>query len=179
MTYTVGGDFRTIGRPKLRGFEKVSEEQWQKDAVKLGIVEQLDALELPVRKTSKSSGYDILSPIDFILYPKQEILLPLGFKVYMLDDEFLGVYPRSKLGFKYYFRLANTVGIIDSDYYDNIDNEGHCFAKMRNESETELLIIKKGEGIAQAIFQKFLLVDGDNFTTGNIREGGIGSTDKK
>jgi dUTP pyrophosphatase len=84
------------------------------------------------------------------------------------------IVPRSGLGFKYYFRLANLVGIIDFDYADNPNNEGHCWIKLRSESSS-YLSIDKGEAIAQGIFQKFLLVDGDCFE-GAERNGGLGST---
>lgn len=166
-------------------FEKVSFEQWILDAHRKNIdelspeetlqfQEEYASIKLPRRATSHSAGYDIFSTFDFGISQQQDVKLPLGWKIYLKDDEFLMVVPRSGLGFKYYTRLANSVGIIDSDYADNQDNEGHCWIKLRNEGFTHLQI-KKGEAIAQAIIVPFRLVDGDSFD-GAKRVGGIGST---
>ena len=63
----------------------------------------------------------------------------------------LGLYPRSGLGFKYRLQLNNTVGIIDSDYY-NSDNEGLMFVKLTNDSnEDKSLSLKAGQGMVQGI----------------------------
>ena len=133
----------------------------------------------PKRSTKKSAGYDIFSPIDFKLAPGEDIVIKLGIKAYMQDDEYLMIVPRSGLGFKFYSRLANTVGIIDADYYNNEDNEGEIAVKIRNESEDKELIVEKGKAICQAIFMKYLLVDGDSTDEGGERKGGFGSTDNK
>jgi len=159
---------------KTRGFEHVSEEQWIVDTGTDGeTVPKIPSL--PRRSTVSSAGYDIFVPYDILLEPNQEIKIPCGFKAYMLEDEFLMLVPRSGLGFKFYTRLANTVGIVDSDYYNNSGNEGHCFLKMRNEGR-KTLSVKQGDAVAQAIFQKFLLADKDAFV-GKSRYGGFGSTD--
>lgn len=133
----------------------------------------------PKRSTKKSAGYDIFSPIDFRLAPGEDTVIKLGIKAYMQDDEFLMIAPRSGLGFKFYSRLANTVGIIDADYYNNEDNEGEIAVKIRNESSDKELIVEQGKAICQAIFMKYLLVDGDSTDEGGERTGGFGSTDNK
>ena len=133
----------------------------------------------PKRSTKKSAGYDICSPVDFRLAPGEDIVIKLGIKAYMQDDEFLMIAPRSGLGFKFYSRLANTVGIIDADYYNNEDNEGEIAVKIRNESSDKELIVEQGKAICQAIFMKYLLVDGDSTDEGGERTGGFGSTDNK
>lgn len=155
---------------KIRGFEKVSRERWFKDSTS----GMWNEIILPKRATSHSAGYDIFSPIDFVLLENDEIKFPTGWKVYMEEDEVLLIYPRSSLGFKY-LRLANDVGVIDHDYYNNSSNEGHCWIKLRNEGHKNIEI-KRGEAIAQAIFTKYLLADNDDYS-GDIRKGGIGSTD--
>ena len=139
--------------------------------------EELAAMtvELPKRATKGSAGYDCYSPIGFCLEPGQEIKLPTLLKAYMPQDIFLGAYPRSGLGFKYYARLANTVGIVDSDYADNEGNEGHIFVKIRNEGDKPLSI-NPGDGICQFIFQKYFTTEDDEAE--GTREGGFGSTDK-
>lgn len=139
--------------------------------------EELAAMtvELPKRATKGSAGYDCYSPIGFCLEPGQEIKLPTLLKAYMPQDIFLGAYPRSGLGFKYYARLANTVGIVDSDYADNEGNEGHIFVKIRNEGDKPMSI-NPGDGICQFIFQKYFTTEDDEAE--GTREGGFGSTDK-
>jgi dUTP pyrophosphatase len=167
---------------KIRGFEIVSKEQWVKDSEKAyrsqaGTVEyccSYDDLRLPHRKTSRSAGYDVISPFSFFLKPGDSVLIPTGFKAYMLTDEVLVFHVRSSHGFKNFIRLANTTGIGDSDYYDNPGNEGHYFVKLRNEG-TDVFMIESGEAIAQCIFMEYLLADGDDYN-GTERIGGIGST---
>ncbi|MFZ2992553.1 MAG: hypothetical protein WA061_02445 [Microgenomates group bacterium] len=166
---------------KTRGFEKISKEQWEKDVLELpymvewGLV--YDDLILPKRATAHSAGYDIFSPFSFVLLPNESLNIPTGFKSYMLADEKVVIHPRSGLGFKYFIRLANTTGVVDSDYYNNKGNEGHYWVKIRNEGDKQLNI-RAGEGIAQCIFEKYLLADGDNFS-GEERVGGFGSTYKE
>jgi len=170
------GDSYVVGKGlkvRDRGFEKISIEQWAKD-VPEPASDYHDELRLPKRATSKCAGYDFFAPYTFILQPNQDMKIPTGIKAYMMDDERLSIYPRSGLGFKYFVRLANTVGIVDSDYYDNKTNEGHIWIKVRNEGNVPLAV-NKGDGFAQGIFEKYLLADGDDFT-GNERVGGLGST---
>ena len=153
-----------------RGFEIISERQFEMD-----FDNEMDAkIILPRRSTKKSAGYDFFAPFDIYLKPNEEIKIPTGVRSYMQDGEVLLIVPRSGLGFKYYTRLANTLGVIDSDYYYS-DNEGHIWVKLRNEGTKELYI-KQGEAFCQAIFMPFLLTDGDNFENGRNRNGGFGST---
>lgn len=129
-------------------------------------------LQLPKRATTGSAGYDFKSPVDFELKPKETIKIPTGIRCKMNEDIVLMIYPRSSLGFKYRLTLDNTVGIIDSDYY-NSDNEGHIFIKFTNNSD-KILNIKKGDGIAQGIFLPYYLTVDDEVS--EKRNGGIGST---
>lgn len=156
-----------------RGFEIISQRQMNKD-FETDIEYEI---KLPKRSTKESAGYDIFSPVDILLKPNEEIKVPTGLKVHMQKGEVLLIFPRSGLGFKYYTRLANTIGVIDSDYI-NSDNEGHMWVKIRNEGNKELFI-NQGEAFCQAIFMPFLLVDGDNFDEGEDRNGGFGSTNRK
>ena len=130
-------------------------------------------LILPKRATTGSAGYDFKSPVDFTLKPKETIKMPTGIRCKMDEDIVLMIYPRSSLGFKYRLILDNTVGIIDSDYY-NSDNEGHIFIKFTNLGE-KILEIKRGDGIAQGIFLPYFITTDDEVS--NKRNGGIGSTD--
>ena len=69
--------------------------------------------------------------------------------------------------------VSNSVGIVDSDYYNNPDNEGHIMFSFYNFSDKDILI-KKGDRIGQAIFLNFLTTDTDSAS--GSRSGGFGST---
>lgn len=165
---------------RIARFEKVSKEQFQKDwedtfGTKDG--ESIyDSILLPKRATKGSAGYDFFSPIAFTLKPGETIKLPTGIRVYMEDGWVLKCYPRSGLGFKYRLQMNNTVGIIDSDYYES-DNEGHIFAKITNDSnENKEVSLKASEGFMQGIFVEYGITFDDEVE--EIRNGGFGSTTK-
>lgn len=163
-------------KPK-RGFKIVSLEQLSKDIGEKRARDNGIFFELPKRATKLSAGYDIFAPYNIALQPNEETNIPTGLKAYMQEGEVLMAFPRSGLGFKYYCRLANTVGVIDADYYNNPKNEGHMFVKIRNEG-SKPMVINKGEAMCQMIFMPFLLADGDSFDNGEDRNGGFGSTTK-
>ena len=156
----------------MRKFEKISEAEYNKS---LKDVCSYDDIVIPTRSTKHSAGYDFKSPIDFVLNPGESKKVPTGIKASMNEDEFLAILVRSSMGFKYNIRLCNQVGIVDSDYYNNPDNEGHIFIKIQNEG-TEALTINKGDRFAQGIFMNFLITD-DDVAFGD-RTGGMGSTGK-
>lgn len=133
-------------------------------------------LKLPERGTVRSAGYDFFSPEDYVIKPNARVIIPTYIKARMETDEVLMIYPRSSYGFKYGMQLANTVGIIDSDYYDNPDNEGNIYIKVYNTGDSDINI-KKNDAFAQGIFMKYLKTSDDNIKTERV--GGIGSTDKK
>ena len=93
----------------------------------------------------------------------------------MQDDEMLCLYNRSSNPKKKGLILANSVGIVDKDYYGNDDNDGHIMFAFYNINPTDT-IIKKGDCIGQAIFEKFLISDDD--AAEGARVGGFGSTSK-
>lgn len=164
-------------------FEKVSFEQFytsikeEFDAESPVVRVVYDKIQLPTRATSGSAGYDFKAPFDFSLSPGQTIKIPTGIRVKVDEGWWLGCLPRSGLGFKYRLQLNNTMGVIDSDYYYS-DNEGHIFAKITNDSnEGKLLNIKAGDGFMQAIFIPYGITYSDDVST--VRNGGMGSTDKK
>lgn len=158
-------------------FEFVSKEQYLKDfEFKEDACEVYSKLKKPHRATAMSAGYDFSSPIDFHLEPGMTIKIPTGIRAKMPEDYVLMIYPRSGLGFKYRLQLNNTVGIIDSDYYNAL-NEGHIMIKITNDSnEGKSLDIKAGEGFAQGIFMQYGIVEDDDAK--DIRVGGFGSTTK-
>ena len=136
-------------------------------------------INLPERKTKYSAGYDIESAEDTIVpsikRQNTPTLIKTGLKAYMQDDEVLLLYNRSSNPKKKGLVMANSVGVIDKDYYGNPDNDGHFMFSFFNIKDEDILI-KKGECIGQAIFQKYFVTDDDNAE--GIRDGGFGSTNK-
>ena len=134
---------------------------------------------MPVRKTKYSAGYDVASVEDLTILAfkpgMKPTLVKTGIKSYMEDDEYLMICNRSSNPGKKGLVLANSVGIIDKDYYGNPDNDGHIMFAFYNFKDEDVEI-KKGDMIGQAIFHKFLCVDND--TSEGERLGGFGSTSK-
>ena len=155
----------------MRKFEKISALEFEKDILD----GKYEDLVLPRRSTKNSAGYDFISVIDINLKPGERKIIPTGIKVIMNENEFLALYIRSSLGFKYNIRMCNQVGIIDADYYGNSDNEGHIYVCLENEGKEEINI-KKGDRFVQGIFTPFLITDDDTATETGL--GGIGSTNK-
>lgn len=136
-----------------------------------------EAVKLPKRATSGSAGYDFYAPVGFELKPGETILLPTGVRAKMDDGWVLMMFPRSGLGFKFRLQLNNTVGVIDSDYF-NAKNEGHIMLKLTNDSnEGKTVSVNAGDAVAQGVFLPYgVTVDDD---AAGVREGGFGSTDRK
>ena len=134
-------------------------------------------IKLPRRATAGSAGYDFFAPVCITLAPGETVKIPTGIRVWMEPEWVLKCYPRSGLGFKFRLQLNNTVGIIDSDYYDS-DNEGHIFAKLTNDSnEGKTVEVRAGDGFMQGIFVEYGITLDDDVT--EVRNGGFGSTTKE
>ena len=157
-----------------RYFEKISFDEFKKS---YGDNKELyDSYLLPKRATANSAGNDFLAIEKIVIKPGEIVKIPTGYKANFGADEVMMIFVRSSMGFKYNVRMCNQVGIIESDYYNNPDNEGHIFVALQNEG-TKDYIVEKNEAYAQGIFMKFLVTDDDNVTT--KRKGGLGSTNKK
>ena len=135
---------------KVRGFEKITS---YKDV----------DFPLPSRQTARSAGYDIYLPERVILPAHTQKMVPTGIKAYM--------------AVKRHLRLVNNEGIVDADYYNNPDNEGHLLLALYNDSDSDVTL-EKGERVAQGIFYTYLLADDDARTPKKERSGGFGSTSK-
>lgn len=131
-------------------------------------------VQLPTRATNGSSGYDFYAPQDYDIKAGEEVLIPTGVRFVTDEPVWLMCMPRSGLGFKYGVRLANTIGNIDSDYWQS-DNEGHIMLKIVAAKDFS---IKKGDRIAQGVILPYFTVDDDE-PLSNKRNGGFGSTDKR
>ena len=178
-------------------FEKITREQWVKDAVNLLSLEHptaenfrdinklYDNIKLPKRATKHSAGYDFYVSGDVIIPMEESGIIPTGIR-WVCDKEedknkVLQLYPRSGIGFKTGVRLMNTVGIIDADYWEG-NNEGHIMLKIYNpmnlhSNPTGHLQIKDGEAIVQGVITEYHTCDNEEEIV-EKRTGGMGSTDK-
>lgn len=148
----------------MRGFEKITKRWVLHDEDK--------CVTLPTRGSKKSAGYDFYTTKDYTIKPGATVLIQTGVKAYMPEDEVLYLFVRSSIGIKKSLMLPNSVGVIDSDYYNNPDNEGEILGALHNYG-TKTITIKQGERFMQGVFMNFK-------TTGDVvkeeRIGGIGST---
>ena len=176
--------------PAVARFEKVSFEQFKvafndllanyknniSDNVAVaddGLRKLYDRIELPIRATFGSAGYDFRTPVNCNLAVGQTIVIPTGIRCKIQNNYMLQLYPRSGLGFKHGMELVNTVGIIDADYYD-ANNEGHIMIKIKPTLKD--LQLKIGDKFAQGIFIPYGITKDDD--AHGVRSGGIGSTGK-
>lgn len=131
--------------------------------------------KLPERATAHSAGYDFFAAEDTVIPPHTVKVVWTGVKAYMPDNEMLKLYNRSSNALKKGLMLANGVGIVDADYYNNPDNEGNIGFSFLNIWDTECHI-KTGDKLGQGIFEIYNIADGDE--TSGSRSGGFGSTGK-
>ncbi|MGI6781498.1 MAG: dUTP diphosphatase [Acholeplasmataceae bacterium] len=133
-------------------------------------------VKIPQRATKKSAGYDLASVEDVLIRPKEIVLIKTGLKASIPDDEVLLVFPRSSLAINRGLMMSNGVGVVDADYYNNKENEGHLMVPLYNFSDVPVLV-KKGERVSQGIFVKYGVTEDDEVSN-NKRIGGFGSSGK-
>lgn len=108
--------------------------------------------ELPNYATKGSAAFDLLAAIDepIIIPPFETKFIPTGLSIWINNPDFVLIMtPRSGKGCKEGKVLANTIGIIDSDY------QGPLIMCIYNRTSNEM-IINPGEHIAQALlFPKY------------------------
>ncbi len=151
-------------------FERVSPARYELDAPEGAL--PLDALPLPRRATAGSAGYDFVSTVPVSLAPGESATIPTGIRAWIEPGWVLLLFPRSSLGFRHNARLANTVGVIDSDYY-GADNEGHIMVRLHNGGD-HTLTLAQGERFCQGVFVPCGLAEEQDVT--GDRRGGFGST---
>lgn len=151
-------------------FDEVPTAEFLEDHIRL----LYDNIKLPKRATAGSAGYDFFCPVNITLKAGESVKIPTGIRCQMREGWVLMEFPRSGLGFKFGVHMANTVGIIDEDYYYS-DNEGHIFIKLVNDSVLAKDIkFDAGNAFCQGIFVPFGITVDDEVTT--VRNGGMGST---
>ena len=131
---------------------------------------------LPERSTVRSAGYDFFCPIDVTISPYTSLIVPTGVKAWMDEDECLMLFNRSSNPKRKGLVLINGVGVIDSDYFNNPDNEGEIGFAFYNITDKPVTI-KAGEKLGQGVFTTYLTADNEVCPT-NERTGGFGSTGK-
>lgn len=194
--------------PVIAKFEKVSLETWLKtfsDALaasgkpdaKLSdediaaLTKEYEEIKLPKRATKGSAGYDIFMPTEIpAILPGYGIPVPTGIKCKIAPGWVMILAPKSGLGIRYKMRLDNTIGVVDSDYYNCEANEGHIMVAFSNElppftvtnpitqkpevPNDMVLQIPKGKAFVQALFVPFGIAEYDEAL--DERVGGFGST---
>ena len=123
--------------------------------------------------------YVVMNLVDIAAFTKQykvkPTLVPTGIKCQLANDCYLELSVRSSTPLKHWLILANGVGIIDGDYYNNPDNEGHIYFQLINLSPFDI-VLKKGDKIGQGIIKKYEVTDDDYKYEKKERAGGFGST---
>lgn len=153
----------------IRGFFPV-----RKDCLKS--FDEVEKVRLPLRATKNSAGYDFFAPHTMLIYPDDKYTFWSDVKAFMQEDEYLAIVVRGSIGNKRDLIMGNTVGIDDSDYYNNPDNDGNIGICLRNMGQKKV-VIEEGERIVQGIFTKFLVADNCNSDTERV--GGQGHTGEK
>ncbi len=153
-------------------FLHVSEEQYARDCLPSSL--PLDQIALPKRATDGSAGYDFVCPAEVMLHPGEAVTIPTGIRCRMDAGWVLMIFPRSGLGFRHQICLANTVGVVDSDYF-GAANEGHIMVRLVN-GGGHAVTIAQGERFCQGVLLMHGLAEEDE--TAGERTGGFGSTGK-
>ncbi len=199
----------SIREPYVANFKKVSLVQFKKDMLKYfgdylkgaytneaaidNFIQLVyDNIKIPTRSTYGAAGYDFYLPYNVPLKKKDNYaIIPTGIKCEINQGYALVLVPRSSAGIKQGFKLRNTIGIIDSDYYNNKDNEGHIMIACQLDSYP-LSEENKAKAFSDymftpALYENIRLVQGllipygvaindeDNDTISE-RQGGTGST---
>jgi dUTP pyrophosphatase len=128
--------------------------------------------DLELDRNNSAAGISLYNTAEEVIIPKNIIIIPTGIKVCIDKGWILEIFPRSSYGTKGLI-IKNTVGIIDQDYYNNEDNEGHILLKIENTGNTKLLF-KGGESyFSQGLF---MIYGTAGKQSNNKRNGGFGST---
>lgn len=162
-------------------FHKVSLEQFAKDYSENKEIDDFEiskvyneVLTTPVRSSEGSAGHDFILTEDISLEPGETVKILTGIRAEIAEGWVLLLAPRSGLGSKFRMQLNNTIGVIDSDYFE-ADNEGHIMATITNDSnEGKKLTLKAGDRFMQGFFVPYGITE-DDVPLGK-RTGGYGSS---
>ena len=141
--------------------------------MKFEIVSKYPNAVIPYRATEHSAGYDFVAAEGVYVRPHSISLIPTGIKCQLEPEYYLQLALRSSTPKKKGLMLANGIGIIDADYYNNSDNEGHIMFQVYNFTD-DTVEIEAGERIGQGTILRYYITEDDNAT--GTRCGGFGST---
>lgn len=125
-------------------FQKVSDEQQIHKFYPL----------IPSRQTSGSAGYDFHLQETITIEPQQTVMTFSDIKCELKPNEVLLLFIRSSIGTKYHVALANGTGVIDSDYFENPDNDGNIGLPLYNYG-SEPVTLKFADRVAQGVIVNF------------------------
>lgn len=138
------------------------------------LITRLDR-ELPIPTYAKpgDAGADIYSRIDLTIGPGERALVPTGISIAIPVGYAAFAHPRSGLAIKYGVSMVNAPGTIDAGY------RGELQIILINHDLNESFIIKRGDRIAQLVFQKVEsaeFIEVEELPGSGRGSGGFGST---
>ncbi|MCL2757557.1 MAG: dUTP diphosphatase [Coriobacteriia bacterium] len=137
-------------------------------------VKRIDTgLELPAYAYPGDAGLDLRSAVDITLAPFERSLIPCGIAVAIPEGYAGFVMPRSGLAIRSGLSMANTPGLVDSQY------RGELKAVAVNLDAHEPIVIKRGDRIAQLVILAHPvveLIEVDELDETERGSGGFGSS---
>jgi dUTP pyrophosphatase len=138
------------------------------------LITRLDP-DLPLPRYAKpgDAGADVYSRIDYELKAGERALIPTGIAIALPDGDVALMHPRSGLAIKYGISMVNTPGTIDAGF------RGELQVILINHDLKETFSIKRGDRIAQIVFQKVEraeFVEVESLPGSGRADGGFGST---
>ncbi len=144
-------------------------------AQKLLIKRLSEKAVVPERATSGSAGLDLRACIDapIVIKPREIVTVPTGLAIALPDENLVAlIFARSGLSIRHGIALANSVGVIDSDY------RGELSVGLINNSDTPYTV-SPNERIAQLVcmpVSNLIPEIADELSETSRGEGGFGST---
>ena len=154
--------------------KKIQKKDLKQNTMKFERVAAYPNAQLPKRATTGAAGYDFFIAQTITCPPHAITLIPTGVKAQIDNGYYLQLALRSSTPNKKGLMLANGIGIIDADYYNNEGNEGHIMFQVYNFRD-QPVTLEEGDRIGQGVFLRYEITNND-FTEG-LRTGGFGSTD--
>jgi dUTP pyrophosphatase len=140
------------------------------------LITKLDK-ELPTPHYAKpgDAGVDVYSRVDCEIAAGERVLIPTGISIAMPVGYAAFAHPRSGLAIKYGIGIVNAPGTIDAGY------RGELQMILINHDKSESFSVKRGDRIAQLVFQKVETVEFlevEELPGSGRGSGGFGSTGK-
>ncbi len=142
---------------------------------KLLIKRLSEKASVPERATPGSAGLDLRACIDapIVINPRDIVTIPTGIAIALPDENLVAlIFARSGLSIKHGIALANSVGVIDSDYRGElcvglINNSNSPYTISPNERIAQLVVMPVSNLIPEIC---------DELPETSRGEGGFGST---